>query len=105
METRPLVVDCGSRICKAGFAGDDLPKVVFSSIVGRPRVPVAGVKDFYVGVEARSRKGILNLKYPIEHGIVTNWEDLEKVITISIIIIIHTPFLGPWRIDLSPYIL
>ena len=23
--------------------------------------------------------GILTLKYPIEHGIVTNWDDMEKI--------------------------
>jgi actin-related protein len=23
--------------------------------------------------------GILTLKYPIEHGIVTNWDDIEKI--------------------------
>uniref|UniRef100_Q7M3B0 Actin beta (Fragments) n=1 Tax=Sus scrofa domesticus TaxID=9825 RepID=Q7M3B0_PIG len=37
----------------AGFAGDDAPRAVFPSIVGRP--------------------------YPIEHGIVTNWDDMEKI--------------------------
>lgn len=37
-----LVVDNGSGMCKAGFAGDDAPRAVFPSIVGRPRHQVLG---------------------------------------------------------------
>eukprot|EP01117_Protostelium_nocturnum_P015167 TRINITY_DN5848_c0_g1_i2.p1 TRINITY_DN5848_c0_g1~~TRINITY_DN5848_c0_g1_i2.p1 ORF type:complete len:379 (-),score=62.29 TRINITY_DN5848_c0_g1_i2:13-1149(-) len=78
-----IVIDCGSGLCKAGFAGDDAPRAVFPSIVGRPRhvgVMIAlGQKDCYVGDEALSKRGILNLKCPVQHGIVTNWDDMEKI--------------------------
>ncbi len=36
-----LVIDNGSGMCKAGFAGDDAPRAVFPSIVGRPRHQVS----------------------------------------------------------------
>ena len=38
-----LVVDNGSGMCKAGFAGDDAPRAVFPSIVGRPRHQVGQI--------------------------------------------------------------
>merc|ERR1719200_2253 len=36
-------------------------------------------KDAYIGDEAQSKRGILTLSYPIEHGIITSWDNMEKI--------------------------
>jgi len=78
-----LVIDNGSGMVKAGFAGDDAPRAVFPSLVGRARHQSSMVgmaqKDAYIGDEAQSKRGILKLTYPIEHGIITSWDDMEKI--------------------------
>ncbi|KAF0990053.1 hypothetical protein HZS_3734 [Henneguya salminicola] len=76
-----IVVDNGSGMCKAGFSGDDLPRIAFPSLVGQPRhkVVMIGVckKKHYVGDQAQNYRGMLSLRYPIEHGVITNWQDME----------------------------
>jgi len=82
-EAAAVVIDNGSGLCKAGVAGEDAPKAVFPSIVGRPKTQgiIVGMdqKDCYIGEEAQAKRGVLLLKYPIEHGIVSTWEDMEKI--------------------------
>ena len=36
-------------------------------------------RDQYIGDDAQSMRGVLTLKYPLEHGIVLNWDDMESV--------------------------
>merc|ERR1712048_236622 len=78
-----LVIDNGSGMVKSGFAGDDAPRAVFPSIVGRAKHQASMVgmaqKDAYVGDEAQSKRGVLKLAYPIEHGIINSWDDMEKI--------------------------
>lgn len=78
-----VVIDNGSGMMKAGFAGDDAPIAIFPTIVGRPMYESTtesmGDKDTFIGSEAKRHHGALSLKYPMEHGIVTNWDDMEKI--------------------------
>ena len=54
---------------------------MFPSVVGRPRDTGSMVdgKDAHVGDGAMSKSGILTFKYPIEHGIICNSDDMEKL--------------------------
>ena len=82
-QLNPIVIDNGSGMVKAGLAGEDAPRCVFPAVVGRPRYNAVmsgmGTKESYVGDEALAKKGILTIRYPIEHGVVTNWDDMEKI--------------------------
>jgi len=70
-------------MCKAGLAGEDAPKAVFPSIIGVPKFQGSMVgmdpKDLYIGEDAQQRRGILKLSYPIEHGVITNHDHMEKI--------------------------
>eukprot|EP01084_Bolivina_argentea_P137194 241635_1 len=80
-----IVIDNGSRQTKAGFAGDDSPRAIFPSIIGKSKYPpaIGGVgllcgKKIYAGCEAESLS-IVKPTYPIVNGIVANWDNMEKL--------------------------
>jgi len=80
---QPVVIDNGSGVLKAGFAGDESPKVNFHTIVGKPkhkRIMAGAVEgEYFVGSKAEELRGLLKLKRPIEHGIVTDWTEMEHI--------------------------
>ena len=82
-EVTAVVIDNGSGMSKAGFAGDDAPRSVFPTLVGKCKMPSLMValeqKDVYVGEDAQIKRGVLNTSYPIEEGYIKDWEDMEKV--------------------------
>lgn len=83
MEENPaVVIDNGSGMIKAGIAGEDAPKGYFPSVVGIPKyekIHGADEKEFYVGGDAVKKRGVLTLEYPLENGIVSNWEHMSKI--------------------------
>jgi centractin len=79
----PIVLDNGSGTIRAGFAGEDVPKCIFPSYVGRPKHirAMAGALegDVFIGPRAQELRGLLKINYPLEHGIVTDWDDMERI--------------------------
>merc|ERR1712159_894952 len=82
-EAEALVIGNGSGTIKAGIAGEDAPKVMFSTVVGyakhKSTVVGMGERECYVGDQAIQKRGTLLLKNPIEKGLVENWDDMERV--------------------------
>eukprot|EP00128_Syssomonas_multiformis_P004704 Colp12_sorted_trinity150504_noHs@16622 len=80
---QPVVIDNGTGSIKAGFAGDEQPKRIFPNYVGRPkhtRVMAGAVAgNAFYGSRVDELKGLLKLSHPMEHGVVTDWNDMEKI--------------------------
>lgn len=80
-----IVCDNGTGFVKCGFAGSNFPAHIFPSLVGRPiirsttKVGDIEVKDLMVGDEASQLRSMLEVNYPMENGIVRNWDDMKHV--------------------------
>ena len=73
-EAPAVVIDNGSGNVKCWYAGEDVPRALFPAALGYPREG----GEVLVGDAAVSAKRV-TLKYPIEHGIVSDWDGLEKL--------------------------
>ncbi|CEP61843.1 actin-related protein 1 LALA0_S04e01970g [Lachancea lanzarotensis] len=83
---QPIVLDNGSGIIKAGFSGEERPQCIEYSLVGTPKyskVMAGGLSSDsqLVGNAAQRERGLLRLRYPLEHGIVQDWNSLEDLWT------------------------
>jgi actin-related protein len=88
-ETHPVVIDLGSGNTYAGFGGDDQPRCAFPTIVGRKSKAYAvieggaamsgGIDKTYIGDEAQSNRNYLTIERPVKHGIIHDWNDVEKI--------------------------
>ncbi|XP_067128800.1 actin-related protein 2-like [Centruroides vittatus] len=94
-----VVCDNGSGFVKCGYAGSNFPTYTFPSIVGRPvlrstnKVGDLEIKDLMIGEEANALRSMLEITYPMENGIVRNWEDMCHVWDYTF---------GPSKMNLNP---
>jgi len=84
MSKPPVVIDNGTGYTKMGYAGNYEPNFIIPSLIsigvekqGMKKDPVADL-DFYIGAEASEKRLNYNIDYPIKHGIVENWDTMEK---------------------------
>ena len=76
------VIDNGTSYTKAGFSGEEAPRSAFPTLVGKPKPQVllnSEKKERLLGQEALEKLGISTITHPIENGVITNWEDMEKI--------------------------
>ncbi|KAK9365686.1 actin family [Lipomyces kononenkoae] len=82
MAEQPIVLDQGTGFVKIGRGGTNFPDHTFPSIVGRPilraeeRTGNVEIKDIMAGSEASAVRTMLQISYPMENGIIKNWEDM-----------------------------
>ncbi|XP_006265724.3 actin-like protein 9 [Alligator mississippiensis] len=78
--TGAVVIDTGTGCCKAGFAGQQNPKSVLGSWVGRPTersFKLRGARpDTFVGERARTQPDVEVIE-PVRNGIIIDWEAAE----------------------------
>jgi len=80
----PIVIDNGTGMIKAGFAGNPKPRYIFPSYVGTPKHKrsmfakqnIQSGEELYVGEEAQKLRGVLKLNYPMKHGVINKIEDM-----------------------------
>jgi len=80
-----IVCDNGTGFVKCGFAGANFPTSIFPSMVGRPilrfeeKIENVEIKDIMVGDECSKLRTMLEVTYPLDNGIVRNWDDALHV--------------------------
>lgn len=76
-EESGVVLVNGSSNIYAGIAGEDAPDVIFRNAIAHQKGPVG--KDSFVGDEAQQLRGFYSLSYPVQHGLVTDWDAMQRI--------------------------
>ena len=77
-EDKPsIIIDNGTGYIKAGFSGEESPKSVFPTLIGKEKNNL--VSDYYIGDLVYDKYDSLNIKCPISRGIIFDWNEMEKI--------------------------
>ncbi|MFX1392654.1 MAG: hypothetical protein ACFFAH_03685 [Promethearchaeota archaeon] len=80
----PIIIDIGSAYVKIGFAGEPGPRFVFPCITGTEKYKSVmvdvGPRSVYVGNDAMKMRGVLRVKYPIQRGVIMDWEEYYEIL-------------------------
>lgn len=88
MATPVVVIDNGTGFTKMGYAGNQEPTYIIPSLyadnkpqraAGGPTKDLFEDLDFLIGDEAAACAGTHKISYPIQHGIVDDWDKMERV--------------------------
>ena len=71
-----VVIDFGSAVTKAGFAGEESPHTVFPTVISHHD---AALQTNCIGYDALLHESTAKIRRPIERGYTTNWSDMERI--------------------------
>lgn len=87
MQGPPVVIDNGTGYTKMGYAGNTEPQYIVPTLIaqkasaGGQDTGLDGLDDmdFYIGNEAHQHTSTHQINYPIRHGLVENWDNMERL--------------------------
>ncbi|KIJ51963.1 hypothetical protein M422DRAFT_26308 [Sphaerobolus stellatus SS14] len=82
MTSAPVIIDTGSKTCRAGFAGELAPRAFVRTVTAHPSLQLTEqtpqFKDVrYAGDEALAKRAIFKLRYPVQDSVVVNWDSAQ----------------------------
>ncbi|CAM9183636.1 unnamed protein product [Chrysoparadoxa australica] len=84
----PVIIDNGTGYTKMGFAGNVSPQHIIPTACAQKVSPNVGGGtnkdgitdlDFYIGAEAFKHSSTHQVTYPIRHGIIEDWDCMERL--------------------------
>jgi centractin len=84
----PIIIDIGSGEIKAGFSGEESPKVVFKNYIGEPKYKKVlsafnaedkEINAQYIGEDCDKFMGIFKLRHPVKDGKFSNDQDILSI--------------------------